>query len=325
MKKIIVLFLFIVLPFFPKAQMWGFFPPVENIFDNISSNNISFIYSFRKIQTSYHGYCVRARRTDNNAQVDVLFDNNGNLSNSSICTVAIVGTSAYTIGQQMTWSSFNIGISDVRATIWYDQSSNSRNAIQNSNTAQPQIIGFQNGLFYLKYTGVENLYCPYASNVLLAANGSTQGVNGTFFIVTTPSVGVNPMSFGYLSGTSGVRWSAHIDWSDGNVYFDAGEVCCTVGTRSFPNSSNNNIWKQYTLQRLNTNKLVKISGTIKMNGAGSADAYDATNTSFGIGNVNQNTTTGHTGNIGECILLNSISPSQLERIEKNQVRAWYAY
>jgi hypothetical protein len=324
MKKIIAILFFI--PFISQAQLWGFFPPDVslNVLSTTASSNISFLYSFRKARTSYSGFCFRARRTDNNAQVDVDFDTTNITSNSSSCTVSAIGTSSYTIGQQMSWSTFVSGAPQVRVSIWYDQSGNGRNAIQNTVAAQPQIMGTQNGLFYLKYTGVENLYCPYASNVLLSANGSVQGVNGTLFIVATPSVGVNPGSFGYLSG-SNVRWAAHLNWSDGNVYFDAGEVCC-AGVRAFANSANNGLWKQYTMQRFNTNKLVRVSSVQKLNGIGNADSYDATNTSFGIGNNNQGTSSGHNGFIGEVILLkNALSQAELQDVENNQIQIWNAY
>lgn len=325
MKKV-VLFLLIV-PFFVQAQLLGFFPPnVDlNVLDNTASSNISFLYSFRKARASYTGFCFRARRTDTNAQVDVAFDTNGIASASSICTVAIVGTSSYTLGQQMTWSTFISGAPQLRATIWYDQSGNTRNAIQNTTSAQPLITGSQNGLFYLSYSGVENLYCPFASNVLLSANGAVQGVNGTLFLVVTPSIAANPGSFGYLSGTN-VRWAAHINWSDGNVYFDAGEICCSGTNRSFFNGTSNGLWKQYTMQRLNTNKLVRVSSVQKINGTGNADSYDATNTSFGIGNNNQGTISGHTGFIGEAALLkNVLSQAEIQDIENNQMRSWNAF
>lgn len=321
MKK--TLFILLFLPLFAQAQLWGFFPPHSNYLENAAASNISFMYSFRKIKSTYTGLCFRARRTDNNAQVDVAFDANGIASGSSNCTVVVVGSSTYTSGQQMTWTTFATGAPQIRVSIWYDQSGNARNAIQNIAAAQPRIMGSRNGLIYLSYAGVENLYCPFASNVLLSANGATLGVNGSFFLVSTPTVGATPISFGYANTA---RWSAHLNWSDGNCYFDAGEVCC-AGVRAFANSANNGVWKQYTFQRNNTNKLVRVSGIQRLNGTGNADRYDTGHTSFGIGNTGQSTSSGHRGLIGEAILFKNVVPnlSDIQNIENNQMGAWNAF
>jgi hypothetical protein len=324
MKKVI--FIVLILPLFAQAQILGFFPPYIDYLNQAPSSNISFVYSFRKARTSYTGLCFRARRTDNNAQVDVAFDANGVASGSSTCTVVVVGSSAYTSGQQMTWTTFSTGAPQLRVSIWYDQSGNARNAIQNTAAAQPRITGSRNGLLYLTYAGVENLYCPFASNVLLSANGTTQGVNGSFFLVATPSVGVSPISFGYANNANSSRWAGHLNWVDNNLYFDAGEICC-AGVRATPNGTSNGLWKQYSFQRNNTIKLVRVSGIQKINGGGKTDYYDPLHTSFGIGNTGQATSAGHTGFIGEAILFRNVvtNLSDIISIETNQMRSWNAY
>lgn len=324
MKKWILLWL--IVPMVAQGQMWGYFPPHPDYLENAASSNISFMYSFRKVKSAYTGFCYRARRTDNNAQVDVAFDDTGKTSGNSICTVAVVGTSSYTSGQQITWTTFAAGAPQIRVSIWYDQSGNARNAIQNTAAAQPQVAGSQNGLFYLKYTGVENLYCPYASNVLLSANGATLGVNGSFFLVATPSVGTTPISFGFANNAIASRWSAHLNWSDSNLYFDAGEVCC-AGVRSFSNVSSNGLWKQYYFQRNLVTKLVRVSGVQKLNGGGKTDYYDAAHTSFGLGNTGTLTSAGHKGFIGEAILFKNVITvlRDIQNVENNQMRTWSAY
>ncbi len=322
-----IFFILLICPLFAQSQMFGYFPQIDNTLDTISAGKISFLFSFRKLRTNYTGYCIRARRVDNNAQADVKFDALGKMSDTSVCIVAVVGTSGYTVGQQLTYATFISGTT-ARATIWYDQGGNSRNASQSATAAQPQIIGTQNGLYYLKYTTIENLVCPYASNIALTP-GSTGvlGVNGTLFMVCTPSVNVTPInSFGYTGTATNTRWSTHINWgADGNLYFDAGELCCAT-VRYFSNNVNAGLWKQYSFQRYNTNKLVRISGSQKMNSAGNADSYDATNTAFGIGNTNTSTTNGHNGLIGEVLLFNyGIAINEMVSIENNQIRIWAAY
>lgn len=328
MKKLFILLFIIITPLLIKAQMLGYFPPNVSIFDNLSADNTGFMYSFRKIKSSYNGFCFRARRADNNAQVDVSFDANGKISGNSNCKVVSIGTSAYTVNQQITWTNFNAGTTNIRVLIWYDQSGNSRDATQPLATYQPKIEGYQNDLFYLIYTGIENLYCPFASNVLLSANGAVLGVDGTLFAVLTASKvpsGTEVYSFGYRAPQNGtnIRWFAHLNYFNGLLYFDAGETSSLI--RSFDNNVNGLLWKQYTFQRLMTNKLVRISGTQKLNGIGGADRYDAESHSFGIGNTNRDVSFGHVGNIGEFILLKNLSLQQMLKIEEDQMKAWNVY
>lgn len=59
----------------------------------------------------------------------------------------------------------------------------------------------------------------------------------------------------------------HLNWSDGNAFFNAGGQCCG-GTRNFANSASVNQWKQYTMQRQDVTKIGRVSGVEKMNGVG---------------------------------------------------------
>jgi hypothetical protein len=81
--------------------------------------NASFAFSFRKLRKDYTGNCIRVRRTSDNAETDIGFVNNY----LDIATLV----------------SFT-GSSDGRVTTWYDQSGNTRNAVQATATNQPLII-----------------------------------------------------------------------------------------------------------------------------------------------------------------------------------------
>jgi hypothetical protein len=68
--------------------------------------------SFRKLRSAYTGDCIQVKRTNDNATQDIGFDANGDLDIAAI-------------------SSF-CGVSDGRVNIWYDQSGNSNNFVQDS-------------------------------------------------------------------------------------------------------------------------------------------------------------------------------------------------
>ena len=85
-------------------------------------------YSLRKINADYTGKCIKVRRNSDNAEQEIAFDTNGNLSaNSKIED----GTTSFS-----TW----YGSDSVYITKWYDQSGNNKNAIRNTSTLQPRIV-----------------------------------------------------------------------------------------------------------------------------------------------------------------------------------------
>ena len=78
-----------------------------------------FAYSFRKLSSTYSGYCVRVRRSSDNTESSIGFSNN------YIDTVSM--------------KSF-VGANTGYITIWYDQSGNSYDVSQSTATAQPTIM-----------------------------------------------------------------------------------------------------------------------------------------------------------------------------------------
>jgi hypothetical protein len=81
-------------------------------------------YSLRRLTTAYTGSAIRVRRSSDNTELNIGFDSDGNLD-----TVAL--------------SAF-VGSGSGFVTTWYDQSGNSRNAINSTATRQPYIV--QNGI-----------------------------------------------------------------------------------------------------------------------------------------------------------------------------------
>lgn len=89
--------------------------------------NVAVAFSLRKLKASYTGSAINVRRSSDNATQDIGFDSSGNLDTVSL--LAFVG---------------NTPTSNGFVRIWYDQSGNGRNLIQNTTTAQPYIV--QNGI-----------------------------------------------------------------------------------------------------------------------------------------------------------------------------------
>ncbi len=76
-------------------------------------------YSLRKLRTDYTGYCVRVRRSSDNAEMNVGFSGD------------LVDMSAI-----LSWA----GSDSVYVTIWYDQSGNGINMPQTTNSSQPRLV-----------------------------------------------------------------------------------------------------------------------------------------------------------------------------------------
>lgn len=81
---------------------------------------VSAAYGLRRLRRLYTGFCIRVRRSSDNAQLDIGFDSQGNLD--ILALLAFVGTGSGFV------------------TIWYDQSGNGRNATQTTAGSQPRIV-----------------------------------------------------------------------------------------------------------------------------------------------------------------------------------------
>ena len=77
-------------------------------------------YSVRKLRGAYSGPAVRVRRSNDNAEQDIGFTALGNLDESALSTF--------------------VGVNSGFITTWYDQSGNSKNAIQTIAASQPRIV-----------------------------------------------------------------------------------------------------------------------------------------------------------------------------------------
>lgn len=98
-------------------------------------------WALRKVRNSYTGFCIKIRRSSDNALQDIGFLSNGSLDIAAI-TSFVGSNSAY-------------------IHTWYDQSLNVRNFIMGSNVSQPRIVNagtleVQNGLPSIKFDGTDD-------------------------------------------------------------------------------------------------------------------------------------------------------------------------
>ncbi len=303
----------------PYVVVHGIDEPLDVIADNPT-----FAFSTRKLRTAYAGFAMRVRNASNSAEADVSFDTNGEVSSTSSIAYTAAGSSGQSVGSTSTLSSFK-GSAQLFVTRWYDQSSSGRNAQQVTTSAQPELLlATQKNHAVLSFNGTQNIpVAATAIQLLGTTSGGVQGVLGTLLLVTKVTGNNNPESFG-LKDASNARFQSHLNWSDGNLYFDAGEVCCS-GTRLFNNSSSLNLWKQYTMQRQDLVKLVNVSGVNRLSGNGNAAAQPNT-TFFGIGGTNNAITAGYIGQISEFVLFNkALTSEQIKTFENNQMTYWNSY
>ena len=88
----------------------------------------SFAFSTRKLREGYTGFALRVRRSTDNAQADVAFDNTSIVSDNSIVTVAVAG-GGLAVGNTLTLASFRSG-NTLFVSIWYDQGANGYHGVQ---------------------------------------------------------------------------------------------------------------------------------------------------------------------------------------------------
>lgn len=136
-------------------------------------------YGIRKLVCGYEGYAMRVRRSGDNAEVDVSFTSANIVAASSIVKVTRAGT-GLSVGTTLSFSSF-IGSRNIFVKIWYDQSGNGNDAVQNTRADQPQIVQSgtwftENGYPTIEFDGMHTDIWLDLSTSLNLSNGSLFGV-----------------------------------------------------------------------------------------------------------------------------------------------------
>lgn len=306
----------------PIQQFWAL-NQNQFILDQIAPvKNASFAYSLRKLRRSYTGFSIRIRRGTDNAEADVAFDSKGIVSTNSNVTVTAAGTSGLTLGTVLNFSTFK-GVQQLFVSIWYDQGLNAYHALQTTTSIQPELLlntaGASSTKPSISYVGTKYLQINQPIENIVAS-----GVNGTFIMALKSTSNSNHFAFGYRNAVTDWRWTFHVNWSDGNCYFDAAEVCCAVN-RSFVNSANVNVWKQYSFIRGTSYKTARVSGVSTALNNSSATSTTQTGGQFYIGSSFGKPTTDGTfqGNMSEVIMLpTDLSIALLNPLENNQISYW---
>lgn len=332
LKNLVYLLVLSTTSLFSQVVGTPYIVPVDSrpILDQIGITP-SFAFSTRKLREAYTGPSLRLRRATDNSQVDVAFDATGVVSSSSIVTLAVAGTSGAAIGTTATLSAYQ-GANPLYVSIWYDQGANGYHGIQNTASRQPVFTlssaGSTNQYASLQFTGTSkhSVIVNQTLNTLL-----TSGIRGSVFMNARVQNGnTSNNSFGHSdTGNNAIRWTAHINWPDGanQMYTDLGSM---EGTRSFLNDATVglNRYRQYSIIRLSSNKIVRVSGVDRNNIALSLTSRTwQSNSTFGVGiatgsldALGQN---GFTGNISEFILYNTdLNNTQYPIFERNQMQFW---
>ena len=279
----------------------------------------SFGYSLRKLKKNYTGFSMRVRRGTDNAEGDIRFDALGIVSVNSNVTVTAVGTSGLSLGQVLSLNTFK-GAQSLFVTTWYDQGVTAYHAVQTVNANQPElqlnVAGTGNTKPALFFNGNFFLIINKPIETLM-----TNGFQASLLLATKPTSNYNQFSFWYRS-ISDWRWSIHLNWTDGNFYFDSGEVCC-AGNRAFFNSPNINLWKQYSIVRGIAYKTVRVnSNPTALNNSGAASTPQ-TGGNFQIGSTMNNPDNRFKGYFSEFLMFSTDFPtSTLLLLETNQISYW---
>jgi len=98
-------------------------------------------YSLRQLSSDYDGFAIRVRRSSDNTETNIGFDNSGNLDTVTLLNFCGVGNGF--------------------VTTWYDQSGNGRDATQSTGANQPQIVSsgsviLQNGESIITFNGTSS-------------------------------------------------------------------------------------------------------------------------------------------------------------------------
>lgn len=121
-------------------------------------------YSVRRLRLGYTGACMRVRRSSDNTEQDIGFRANGDVDTAGLLSFCGAGNGF--------------------VTTWYDQSGNSRNAVQASTTAQPQVVSSgslitEGGKLALQYDGTNDGMLTGISTLTIGTNVSVFDVKKT--------------------------------------------------------------------------------------------------------------------------------------------------
>ena len=146
-------------------------------------------YSLRKVRNAYSGNAVQIRRASDNVEVNVAFDSNGEVSNSSAISNVDESpdagdTTATTLGEFLTEG----GNQDATVVTWYDQSGNGYDLTQSTTGNQPKIA--ENGSL-LTLAGKPTIKPDGSDDFLINENAAWDTVTSTNLSCMTVAEGTS--------------------------------------------------------------------------------------------------------------------------------------
>jgi hypothetical protein len=292
----------LILFFLIFATFQGF---AQNTLDVLGLDNTTpaaGAYSLRKLSSSYAGSAIQVRRSTDNTTQNIGFDSNGNLDTNSLISF--------------------IGSGDGFVSIWFDQSGNGNNAVQNTLLNQPKIIATgiierANGLPTITFSGSQFLvvtsnlfnndltgclvYKASSSNTSIGTANTWYRMNGIFG--SEQPGGTTDFSYGIYNN----KFTAGNGPSDTSV---AGTV-----------NVNDNSTRQQSWTRNKTNGQIILYGNSSSDGNANLNVGTSSSVpSVAIG-ANQTFAGGqifYNGSIIELVLFASVLTSQRQIIENNQ-------
>lgn len=261
--------------------------------------NARIAYSVRKLRTAYSGFCMQIRRSSDNSTLNVGFVNN------------YVDTNAIT-----TFCGTGQGF----VTIFYDQSGNGNNAIQNTAVSQPRIynngLNLVNGLLSLFFDGTND----YLQFTTINANVSWQNLmidkrqSLSFPSISGSAVqgGLSP-HFGYVRADN--RWT-----------FTVGNAVTTNYARTYTSSATTftslNLTSKLTTSQVSGSGSGQVIGSFYINNTFLSGVITPTNSTITYINIStlgvERTTYGY-GNLSENVLYVGSPSSNLLNATSNQI------
>ena len=181
------------------------------IIDEIDMNAMTSAFSLNDVNFEKPTYAIRVRRSSDDLQQDIGFDEDGNLDTESL--LSFVGTSSTDVGF---------------VTIWYNQSARDEHATQTDPNRQPTIVS--TGTVRTNSAGLPAII--FNENVV---NANVQGTDSESFNIAGTGVQATNIEIfiGYEYNTTepgfafnlglqavGAMISTHAPWSNGQTYWD---------------------------------------------------------------------------------------------------------
>lgn len=255
-------------------------------------------YSLRKLRTSYTGAAIRVRRSSDNTETDIGFNLIGELDTTALSTFC--------------------GLSSGFISIWYDQSGNSQNQIQNTTGNQPRIVS--NGSVILLNTkpSLDTNFFAGQTQFMSTSTASFNSIQTTIIAVNRSSAlgpaGIFQRLVCIGAFNSGYYLGGYTFLDDMLAVFNGSALTCFGGTINVQNLSIS--YNNATTGFLNNNGSQVSSITTSVSSYGNQKLFIASDSA-------NNSAEYWKGNIQEVIVYPSNQSSNISAIQTN-INSFYS-